>query len=79
MVLPAGPHTVVLLAEPPFVVLMAEPRLRGPYGGAAVVALLAEPRFAVPMARPPCALLMAEQSMCAVSGRGSALPITALS
>jgi hypothetical protein len=71
---------VVLMAEPRFVAPPVEPRFGVPMAEPRFVALPAEPRFALPMARPPCVLLMAaEQSMCAVSGRGPPLHITALS
>jgi hypothetical protein len=79
MVLPAEPRFAVLPVEPPRAVLMAELRLVVLMAEPRFVVLLVEPRFAVPPGRRLCALLMAEQSMWAVSGRGSALPITALS
>jgi hypothetical protein len=70
VVLLAGLRTVVLLVELRFAVPPARPRF---------VVLLVELRFAVPPARPRFVVLAAEQSMWAVSGRGSALHITALS
>ena len=81
VVLPAELRIVVLMAEPPFVVRMATAAVRGPYGGAAARGPARRSRGSRSLwrGRRACSLWRRGPSMCAVSGRGPPLPITALS